>query len=660
MADTMILATVHRETKLERQLRESRMDAFVGRAGQLATFDAIRYDDARSFTVLYLHGPGGIGKSTLLQRFADEAHRTGSPVRSLDVTAPIDAIPDGVRPVVLVDDLDRLENPQEWLRRTLFPAFPLGALVVVAARRPPAVAWQSDPGWNDLLIPLAVGPFSRPEADSLLSARRIPADRRAHLHTLCGGSPLALRVAAQILSADPLTDDTVDREVAHAIFDRIVGELPTPEHRQALEVSAHAQWLTEELLHAAMPDADAGTLFEWLRRRPFMQSHAYGIFPDAVVRNVVEIESRWRHHARFSAMHTRLREFLRQRVSSVSADAALPLVANTLFIERRTATAVSVSPRMPTLPLVEHDYRPGDREQVLRMARDAEGIESARLVAYWLDRQPQAFTVYRRPDQDRAVAFLCRLRLSEPAAEDLAADPVIAAAWSHADSTMPLEPGESMGIARFCVDPAAYQGSSEAMDLMRLRCAATVIRDDSLAWTTVVTPDPQRWSFLSGPEQDNSRVRVGTREYLLLSRYRKTAPQQGQWASEEPPSLSRAEFDQAVRHALRSWRRPDLLADSDLARSRIVRDRKGTDTVTDIRYVLSAALETIGSDPRQTKPHRALTATYLRGAPTQEAAAERLSLPFSTYRRHLARGLETLGDLLWKAETDGIDFTDAG
>ena len=37
-------------------------------------------------------------------------------------------------------------------------------------------------------------------------------------------------------------------------------------------------------------------------------------------------------------------------------------------------------------------------------------------------------------------------------------------------------------------------------------------------------------------------------------------------------------------------------------------------------------------------------------APTQEAAAEVLDLPFSTYRRHLARAVEQLTELLWAVE----------
>ena len=45
-----------------------------------------------------------------------------------------------------------------------------------------------------------------------------------------------------------------------------------------------------------------------------------------------------------------------------------------------------------------------------------------------------------------------------------------------------------------------------------------------------------------------------------------------------------------------------------------------------------------------------LERTYLRGAPSQEAAAEVLGLPFSTYRRYLARATARLVDLLWAVE----------
>jgi hypothetical protein len=46
-----------------------------------------------------------------------------------------------------------------------------------------------------------------------------------------------------------------------------------------------------------------------------------------------------------------------------------------------------------------------------------------------------------------------------------------------------------------------------------------------------------------------------------------------------------------------------------------------------------------------------LDRTFLRPAPSQEAAAEVLGLPFSTYRRHLGRAVERVVDLSWAVET---------
>ena len=57
--------------------------------------------------------------------------------------------------------------------------------------------------------------------------------------------------------------------------------------------------------------------------------------------------------------------------------------------------------------------------------------------------------------------------------------------------------------------------------------------------------------------------------------------------------------------------------------------------------------------PRDDKLLRAVERTYLRPAPTQEAAAELLGLPFSTYRRHLSQGVGRIVAWLWERELYG-------
>ena len=114
--------------------------------------------------------------------------------------------------------------------------------------------------------------------------------------------------------------------------------------------------------------------------------------------------------------------------------------------------------------------------------------------------------------------------------------------------------------------------------------------------------------------------------------------------------MQRADFDRHLRAALRTWRQPDRLARNPLAGARIVAEHELAEPGTALQAVLRAAVDALGGDARGDRVQRVVAATYLKGVPTQEAAAERLGLPSSTYRRHLVQGVDMLGDLLWRQE----------
>jgi len=655
------------------------MRAFVGRDEELAVFRAALTERTHSFTVLYLYGPGGIGKSTLLLRFADEAQKNRRDVIFLSPSQEHTAAAEEIAApaVVLIDDFDGLDHPERWLRDTVLPSFPSGTLIVVASRRPPSVDWRVDLGWSDILRPVAVQPLSSAESAAMLSAHEVREGRQASALAFGCGNPLALRVAAQTVIADakPITDEDLHRNLALSIFDPLIGEIPSRAHRQALEVCAHAATTDEDLLRAAVDGSDAAELFAWLRGRPFITSGARGLSPSDVVRNVVETELRWRDYDSYSAMHARVKAHLIRRVRTMASDVVLPFVADVIFVQGGESRRPFFT-RMSGFEVQEQLYRPADLPQVLELARQSEGPDSARLVEYWLGRQPEAFYVYRRPDDPTVIAFFCGLTISHLTDEEFTTDPVVAAAWSGVRAVMPLRPGEHLGIARFSVDPAAYCRPSQVRDLMQLRVAARLICDDDLARSVVVSPDPEFWAVMlerSHTRNDGPPVVVGGRPYTLYSQHFEPMPS---WArsdidddlmpSRRPrpapmtqngaTAWTRTEFDLEVRHTLRSWRRPDLLADARMVRSRMVAEAGGDDAVAGLRRIFSDALATLRSDPRQAKYHRVLMATFIDGAPTQEAAAERLDLPFSTYRRHLGRGLAGLCALLWKVETHGLSL----
>ncbi|MFF0545719.1 ATP-binding protein [Nocardia thailandica] len=111
------------------RLRAARRRRFVGRAGEVALFrDALDAADP-PFTVLFLHGPGGIGKTTLLAELREVAASAGArtawidgrtadpaPGTFHDAAAPADE-----RFVLFVDTFERLAPLEDWLRETFPP-----------------------------------------------------------------------------------------------------------------------------------------------------------------------------------------------------------------------------------------------------------------------------------------------------------------------------------------------------------------------------------------------------------------------------------------------------------------------------------------------------------------------------------------------------------
>ncbi|WP_093460144.1 AAA family ATPase [Streptomyces melanosporofaciens] len=68
--------------------------AFVGRQTELSLLKAGWAGDAWACPTHYMHGPGGIGKSMLLRRFAREARRADRTVIEVDCRS-VDPTPEG-------------------------------------------------------------------------------------------------------------------------------------------------------------------------------------------------------------------------------------------------------------------------------------------------------------------------------------------------------------------------------------------------------------------------------------------------------------------------------------------------------------------------------------------------------------------------------------
>jgi TolB-like protein/Flp pilus assembly protein TadD len=123
-------------------------------------------------------------------------------------------------------------------------------------------------------------------------------------------------------------------------------------------------------------------------------------------------------------------------------------------------------------------------------------------------------------------------------------------------------------------------------------------------------------------------------------------------ASQSPSTLSQSGFAAALKEALRDYTRPDLLASNPLLHSSLMAQSACAEA-SELKQLLSRAVETLFASPRDEKLRRVIELTYFRPAPKQEAVAERLGVPFGTYRRHLTTALSRLTKWLFEQEREG-------
>ncbi|MFH8609630.1 AAA family ATPase [Streptomyces sp. NPDC018029] len=671
-----------RRDRFADRLATARMHNFVGREKEVELFRRALTGGPSAPSVIVVHGPGGIGKSALLQRYAVEASGAGRPVMTVDIrtthpspTAFAQAAAGALSQddcVLLVDGFERCRDMEEWVRNRFLPSLPAGALVVFAGRVPPDPLWRADLGWSDLMEVVPLAELDWKHAEALLAGQGVDPAAHGELLGFAGGNPLALRLAAEV-AAHGSTDGAVwapSRTVVEQLLSHLVGELPSPAHRRALEICGHALDTTEDLLRVVLPDEDATELFAWLRQLPFVRSGRFGVYPHDVIRDSLDSDFRWRDPERYMVMHRTLRRHLVERIRNAPEHEALRATGAYNYIISRAPWIRKFHGSRDEGGAYEDTARPEDAAELVRMAREIEGEQGAAVVEYWLGRQPEAFKVHRRHSSNELLGFMVWLRVESPDEVTRRADPVTAEAWDAVSALAPPRQGEHIGVARFMVHRHTPHRPSRAWDLVHMRIIFELLRVRHCAWSCVVMADPDFWApLMSYMDMFLLPGRSGRVPGLFCHDWR--AVRVDEWAdgidtrllggppekpAEGPRSadaaLTREEADAAVRDALRNWLDRDALAVSPLLRFRIIESSAGPDAVTALQEVLDKAVQRLRANPRTSHLHSVLTSTF-QSSFTQEAAARRLNMAFSTYRRHLARGIDEVRERVWLWETQG-------
>jgi DNA-binding winged helix-turn-helix (wHTH) protein len=287
------------------RLESARWLRFVGRQAEIEMFRAALRADEPPFVALHVTGPGGVGKTTLLEAFARAAGDAGRAIvrldgRSIEPSAAgllaalgravgagrIDMA--GVREqwpagaVLLVDTCELLSPIDDFLRETLLPQLPARSFVVMAGRNEPSPAWRLDMEWAGLTRVHPLGNLAADDSRTYLTRCGVPAEHHDAALAFTRGHPLALSIIADVLTrGDRLTSCRLDSEpdVIRQLLEKFVQEVPSREHRLALHACVTVWATTEPLLAAVLGRDDAHDLFEWVGQLSFVEHGPYGLFP---------------------------------------------------------------------------------------------------------------------------------------------------------------------------------------------------------------------------------------------------------------------------------------------------------------------------------------------------------------------------------------------
>src|SRR5438270_80819 len=265
----------------------------VGRRDELVEALRILEDDGPR--VLCVHGPAGLGKSTLLTAAGEAARRRGATVVQLDCRdlepttrgllsalsryagTEVDTLDEAAAllgslgPVVVLalDTYELFRLSDAWLRRVFVPSLPDNVRLVVAGREPPTSEWWSSPGWDRTFAGLRLGPLPEADALELLERAGLSRHEASRLNEVARGHPLALRT--EVADADRTELWRYTADLLYLLENPAVREafFPTSEYRYAVEPATIEDG--DAILDIAVrhdPPGAVAILEWWWRRAP--------------------------------------------------------------------------------------------------------------------------------------------------------------------------------------------------------------------------------------------------------------------------------------------------------------------------------------------------------------------------------------------------------
>ncbi|MCY0877594.1 MAG: hypothetical protein OWU84_01435 [Firmicutes bacterium] len=338
----------------------------MGRSEYLAWIQGWIDNEDHPFRLVTLHGPAGIGKSTLLDAIRQIAELAGAAVWSTNAAYlstpmawidymgflwrqhPPGAIPHGTLPgpdrmdilqalstvlsarpsFVLIDNADLLGMTGEWLRTQFLPPLRQAPVVVILASRYPLTEWLASPFWQADCLTWPLPAFSYEHTLDYLKARQIDADEwGAELFRQTHGHPLSLALAVDRVGHDPASVSGLSQTVTAQVLREVIREDWIP-HLEALALVQEA----DQAILEAITGRELGSLdYHQLLSLSFVQPDPNGLRMHDTIRQLLIDDLRQRDPLRFYELRRRALGVLGEWRSG--DDAAMRLRTGAILLE---------------------------------------------------------------------------------------------------------------------------------------------------------------------------------------------------------------------------------------------------------------------------------------------------------------------------------------
>lgn len=644
----------------------------AGRRAELAELK--RHVVESDASVVYLRGPLGIGKTALLAELAASCRAIGCPCVMISAreTAPtpgavLEAVrretPDVQRGATLFDALQRLAHWRWMLLVDDFDAWqdavardapnplaelPLDCRIVVAARRPLDRRFWERSGRAPRTRVLS--PLPPEDAAEVLAREGVPGDRIAEVAAHAGGHPLGIQIVAGALRAGVSpTGAALDLD------------LDAVAERSVLEAAALPSRITEEVLSAVLDaDDDAAAAYDRLHAVCVADPSGVGLRMPPFLRGALRARLRERSPVRYGALQKQLAAHYAAVLETHSAPYAYPVVEDLL-------DAFDDHPFIAELAGVGWSLPPRPRKA---QPRDRDAVAAAALRFF----EPRAAArVLRRFDSGAAVTsviedggrILGLLQHVTPTGDELARidepqDPELGAAVEAIRRQTTATPDERVlaYLAWATPDPSGADWGPVNQSVVRhvLSLVIEIPRVIAALSVDAAPPAPRSIASFMGL----GSLDIGGRHVLyldlraipprmLLRALVESSEHQPIDAQSTGPNNVTIVTPDSVREALFHLDKPEKLAQSPLVSLKLVTADAGSgadpvERAAALGRLLHRTIASLEGGPRERKEREALHAAFIERSGKHEKIASDLGLPYSTFRRYLARGIERVAE----------------